>query len=25
MRYVKPGTEAVAEDTQLLEPPRRRG
>jgi integrase len=25
MRYVKPGVEAVAEVTQLLEPPRRRG
>jgi integrase len=25
MRYVKPGAEAVAELTQLLEPPRRRG
>jgi integrase len=25
MRYVKPGAEAVAEVTQLLEPPRRRG
>jgi hypothetical protein len=25
MRYVKPGAEAVAEITQLLEPPKRRG
>jgi hypothetical protein len=25
MRYVKPSAEAVAEITQLLEPPRRRG
>jgi integrase len=25
MRYVEPGAEAVAEITQLLEPPRRRG
>jgi len=25
MRYVRPGTESVAEVTELLEPPRRRG
>jgi hypothetical protein len=25
MRYVRPGAEAVAEVTALLEPPRRRG